>query len=131
LNLPNHPEIYVIGDTALCLGKDGKPLPGVSPVAMQQGKCAAKNILARIKGEPARVFRYWNRGSMATIGRNRAVADLHVMKFGGLMAWLTWVFVHLVFLMDFRNRVLVFLIWVYAYFTRNQGARLITGKRTQ
>jgi NADH dehydrogenase len=131
LNLPDHPELYVIGDAALCLGKDGKPLPGVSPVAMQQGKCVAKNILARINGEPARTFSYWDRGSMATIGRNRAVADIHVMKFGGLMAWLVWVFVHLVFLMDFRNRVSVFLIWVYAYFTRNQGVRLITGRRTQ
>ena len=130
LNLPDHPELYVIGDAALCLGKDGKPLPGVSPVAMQQGKCVAKNILARIKGEPAHIFSYWDRGSMATIGRNRAVADVHFLKFGGLLAWLTWVFVHLVFLMDFRNRVSVFLIWVYSYFTRDQGARLITGKRT-
>ena len=131
LNLPGHPEIYVIGDTSHCLGEDGKPLPGVSPVAMQQGKCAVKNILARIKGEPAQVFKYWDRGSMATIGRNRAVADAHFVKFSGFLAWLAWVFVHLVFLMDFRNRISVFLIWVYAYFTRDQGARLITGKRQQ
>jgi NADH dehydrogenase len=129
LNLPDHPEIYVIGDTALCLGEDGKPLPGVSPVAMQQGQCVARNILARLRDEPAQVFKYWDRGSMATIGRNRAVADLHFMKFGGLFAWLAWVFVHLVFLMNFRNRVMVFLTWVYSYFTRDQGARLITGKR--
>ncbi len=131
LNLPDHPEIYVIGDTSSCAGKDGKPLPGVSPVAMQQGKCAAKNILARIKGEPPQIFNYWDRGSMATIGRNRAVADAHFMKFSGFLAWLAWVFVHLVFLMDFRNRVSVFMIWVYSYFTRDQGARLITGKRQQ
>lgn len=131
LNLPDHPELYVIGDASHCLGKDGKPLPGVSPVAMQQGKCVAKNILARIKGEPPQTFSYWDRGSMATIGRNRAVADAHFMKFGGFLAWLAWVFVHLVFLMDFRNRVSVFLIWVYSYFTRDQGARLITGKRKQ
>lgn len=130
LNLPDHPELYVIGDAAHCLGKEGKPLPGVSPVAMQQGKCAAKNILARAKGEPPQTFSYWDRGSMATIGRNRAVADAHFMKFGGFLAWLAWVFVHLVFLMDFRNRVSVFLIWVYSYFTRDQGARLITGKRS-
>lgn len=131
LNLPDHPEIYVIGDTSHCTGKDGKPLPGVSPVAMQQGKCAVKNILARIKGESPQAFNYWDRGSMATIGRNRAVADAHFIKFSGWLAWLAWVFVHLVFLMDFRNRVSVFLIWVYSYFTRDQGARLITGKRQQ
>ncbi len=127
LNLPDHPEIYVIGDTAHCAGKDGKPLPGVSPVAMQQGKWAAKNILARIKGGAAKPFAYWDRGSMATIGRNRAVADLHFVKLSGLPAWLTWVFVHLIFLMDMSSRVSVFLIWVWSYFTRAQGARLITG----
>lgn len=126
LNIPDHPEIYVIGDTALSLGKDGKPLPGVSPVAMQQGKWAAKNILARIKGDAAKPFSYWDRGSMATIGRNRAVADLHFVKFSGLPAWLTWVFVHLIFLMNMSSRVSVFLIWVWSYFTRAQGARLIT-----
>ena len=130
LSLPEHPEIYVIGDTAHCLGKDGKPLPGVSPVAMQQGKCAAKNILARIAGQPTQAFSYWNRGSMATIGRHRAVADVHVVKFGGIFAWLAWVFVHLVFLMDFKNRFSVFLTWMWSYFTRDQGARLITGRRT-
>jgi NADH dehydrogenase len=129
LHLKDHPEIYVIGDTAHCVGPGGLPYPGVSPVAMQQGKKVAENILARIHGDPASEFVYWDRGSMATIGRHRAVADLHVMKFGGLMAWLAWVFVHLVFLMSFRNRVSVFLIWVWAYFTRQQGARLITGKR--
>lgn len=128
LNLPDHPEIYVIGDTANFTGPDGKPLPGVSPVAMQQGKLAAKNVLARIQGQPAKPFKYWDRGSMATIGRNRAVADVHFAKFGGMLAWLTWVFVHLVFLMSFRSRIAVFFTWVYAYFTRDQGARLITGK---
>jgi NADH dehydrogenase len=128
LNIPDHPEIYVIGDTANFPGPDGKPLPGVSPVAMQQGRLAAKNILARITGQPAQPFKYWDRGSMATIGRNRAVADIHFAKFSGILAWLTWVFVHLVFLMNFRSRVSVFFTWVYAYFTRTQGARLITGK---
>lgn len=129
LHLPEHPNVFVIGDTAHCLGKDGKPLPGVSPVAMQQGKCAAKNILATIAGKPMSAFSYWNRGSMATIGRHRAVADVHFAKFDGIPAWLAWVFVHLVFLMDFRNRASVFLIWMWSYFTRDQGARLITGKR--
>ncbi|TLD70791.1 NAD(P)/FAD-dependent oxidoreductase [Phragmitibacter flavus] len=129
LHLKDHPEIYVIGDTAHCVGPGGAPYPGVSPVAMQQGKKVAENILARINGDPASEFSYWDRGSMATIGRHRAVADVHVMKFGGLLAWLAWVFVHLVFLMSFKNRISVFLIWVWAYFTRQQGARLITGKR--
>lgn len=130
LNLPECDRIYVIGDTALCLGKDNKPLPGVSPVAMQQGACVAKNILAQIAGKPLEKFAYWDRGSMATIGRHRAVADVHFAKFSGLLAWLAWVFVHLVFLMSFRNRISVFLIWVWSYFTRGQGARLITGKKT-
>lgn len=130
LNLPECDRIYVIGDTALCLGKDNKPLPGVSPVAMQQGACVAKNILAQIAGRPLEKFAYWDRGSMATIGRHRAVADVHFAKFSGLFAWLAWVFVHLVFLMSFRNRISVFLIWVWSYFTRGQGARLITGKKT-
>lgn len=129
LHLPDAPHIYVIGDTALCLGKDNKPLPGVSPVAMQQGVQAAHNILAQIAGRPLKPFAYWNRGSMATIGRHRAVADVHFAKFSGLFAWLAWVFIHLVFLMDFRNRLSVFLIWTWSYFTRDQGARLITGKK--
>lgn len=130
LHLPDHPHVFVIGDTAHCLGKDGKPLPGVSPVAMQQGKLAAKNILSVIAGKAMQPFSYWDRGSMATIGRHRAVADVHFMKFDGIPAWLAWVFVHLLFLMDFRNRISVFLIWMWSYFTRDQGARLITGKRT-
>jgi len=129
LNLPDAPRIYVIGDTAHCPGKDNKPLPGVSPVAMQQGALAAENILAQIDGRPLKKFSYWDRGSMATIGRHRAVADVHFAKFSGLMAWLTWVFVHLIFLMNFRSRVSVFLTWVWSYFTRAQGVRLITGKK--
>lgn len=130
LNLAEAPNIYVIGDTALCLGKDNKPLPGVSPVAMQQGACVAENILAQIESKPLKKFSYWDRGSMATIGRNRAVADVHFAKFSGWLAWMAWVFVHLLFLMSFRNRISVFLIWVWAYFTRSAGARLITGKKT-
>jgi NADH dehydrogenase len=129
LNLPDAEAIYVIGDTAFCLGKDNRPLPGVSPVAMQQGRHAAENILAQIDGRPLKKFSYWDRGSMATIGRHRAVADLHFAKFSGFPAWLTWVFVHLIFLMSFRNRISVFLIWVWSYFTRTQGARLITGRK--
>ncbi len=128
LHLPGHPEIYVIGDTASCPGADGKPLPGVSPVAMQQGKQVAKNIKHQIEGTPLEPFKYWDRGSMATIGRHRAVADVHIAKFSGYPAWFTWVFVHLVFLMGFKSRLSVFFIWVWSYLTRSQGARLITGK---
>ena len=127
LHLPTHPHIFVIGDTAHCLGPDGKPLPGVSPVAMQQGKCAGKNILAQMAHKPLQTFAYWNRGSMATIGRHRAVADVHFARFGGLLAWLAWVFIHLLFLMSFRSRFSVFMVWAWSYFTRDQGARLITG----
>ncbi len=129
LQLPDAPNIYVIGDTAHCLGKDNKSLPGVSPVAMQQGVHAARNILAQIADRLPQPFAYWDRGSMATIGRHRAVADVNFAKFSGLLAWLAWVFVHLIFLMSFRNRLSVFLIWVWSYFTRAQGARLITGKK--
>lgn len=129
LHLPDAPHIYVIGDTAHCLGKDKKPLPGVSPVAMQQGAHVARNILAQVEGHAVRPFAYWDRGSMATIGRHLAVADLKFAKFSGVIAWLAWVFIHLIFLMDFRNRLLVFLSWVWSYFTRDQGARLITGKK--
>jgi NADH dehydrogenase len=86
-----------------------------------------QNILAAIAGKPMSTFSYWKCGSMATIGRHRAVADVRFAKFDGIPAWLAWVFVHLVFLMDFRNRFSVFLIWMWSYFTRDQGARLITG----
>ena len=129
LQLGAAPFIYVIGDTALCLDKDNQPLPGVSPVAMQQGACAARNILAQIEGRAVEKFSYWDRGSMATIGRNRAVADIHFAKFSGWLAWVVWVFVHLIFLMNLRSRISVFLIWVWSYFTHYLGARLITGKR--
>jgi len=130
LHLQDAPHIYVIGDTALCLGKDKKPLPGVSPVAMQQGAHVAQNILAQLEGRVVKPFTYRDRGSMATIGRHRAVADLKFAKVSGVLAWLAWVFIHLIFLMDFRNRLFVFLSWVWSYFTRAQGARLITGKKS-
>lgn len=129
LNLKDCPFVFVIGDTAHCAGPDGKPLPGVSPVALQQGKRAAENIQALMQGAPLKPFKYWDRGSMATIGRHRAVADLHFVKFSGWLAWMAWVFVHLIFLIGLRSRVSVFLIWVWSYFTRHQGARLITGQK--
>ena len=126
LTIPGHPEVQVIGDLANFSHDGGKPLPGVSPVAMQQGRHAARNILAMMNDEKPQRFRYWDKGSMATIGRNRAVADLHWFHFSGLPAWLAWLFVHIIFLVGFRNRLAVLIQWAWAYVTFNKGARLIT-----
>lgn len=126
LTIPDHPEVQVIGDLASFTHGSGKPLPGVSPVAMQQGRHAARNVLAMVDGRKPQRFWYWNKGSMATIGRNKAVADLHYVHFSGFLAWLAWLFVHVIFLVGFRNRVAVLLQWAWAYFTFNKGARLIT-----
>jgi NADH:ubiquinone reductase (H+-translocating) len=126
LTIPGHPEVQVIGDLANFSHQGGKLLPGVSPVAMQQGRHAARNIGAMIQGKEPERFRYWDKGSMATIGRNRAVADLRLVHFSGLPAWLAWLFVHIIFLVGFRNRLAVLIQWAWAYFTFNKGARLIT-----
>lgn len=125
LSIPGHPEIFVVGDMALAKRSNGMPVPGVSPAAMQGGRHAGQNILHLLKGEPTQPFEYLDKGSMATIGRHAAVADLHVLKFGGFFAWLTWAFVHLYFLIDFKNRIRVFLNWAFSYFTYSQGSRLI------
>ncbi|MDQ6913821.1 MAG: NAD(P)/FAD-dependent oxidoreductase [Verrucomicrobiota bacterium] len=126
LTVPDHPEVQVIGDLANFTHQTGKPLPGVSPVAMQQGRHAARNILAMVEGRKPQRFWYWDKGSMATIGRNKAVADLNFIHLSGLPAWMVWLFIHVVFLVSFRNRVAVLLQWAWAYFTFNKGARLIT-----
>ena len=126
LTIPGHPEVQVIGDLANCVGKDGKPLPGVSPVAMQQGRHAARNILAMIEDRKPQRFWYFDKGSMATIGRNKAVADLHLLHLSGLPAWVAWLLVHILFLVGFRNRIVVLFQWAWAYLTFNKGARLIT-----
>jgi NADH dehydrogenase len=126
LTIPGHPEVQVIGDLANFSHQTGAPLPGVSPVAMQQGRHAARNVLAMIEGREPQRFHYWDKGSMATIGRNKAVADLKFMHLSGLPAWLAWLFVHIVFLVGFRNRLLVLFQWAWAYFTFDKGARLIT-----
>jgi NADH:ubiquinone reductase (H+-translocating) len=126
LTIPGHPEVQVIGDLANFSHDGGKPLPGVSPVAMQQGRHAARNILAMMDERKPERFRYWDKGSMATIGRNRAVADVHWFHFSGLLAWLAWLFVHIIFLVGFRNRIAVLIQWAWAYVTFNKGARLIT-----
>jgi NADH dehydrogenase len=126
LTIPGHPEVQVIGDLANYSDKHGKPLPGVSPVAMQQGRHAANNILAMLDDRKPQKFWYWDKGSMATIGRNKAVADLNIVHFSGLPAWIVWLFIHVLFLVGFRNRAAVLFQWAWAYFSFNKGARLIT-----
>ena len=130
LSLPNHPEVFAIGDMALVLQADGKPVPGVSPAAMQMGKYAAKIIENEIKFGAAHVvrppFKYWDKGTMATIGRSSAVALIGKIRLHGFVAWLSWLFVHLIFLIGFRNRIAVLSQWAYAYFTYKRGARIIT-----
>ena len=114
------------GDLASMVDAKGTPLPGVAPVAMQQGRHAADNILAMIDGRKPQRFHYWNKGSMATIGRNKAVADLNFIHLSGLPAWVVWLFVHIIFLVGFRSRIAVLMEWAWAYVTFNKGARLIT-----
>src|SRR5438046_5347351 len=126
LTIPGHPEVQVIGDLANFSHQTGEPLPGVSPVAIQQGRHHARNILAIIKGRKPRRFHSWDKGNIATIGRNTAVADLKFMHLRGLPAWMAWLFVHIFFLIGFRNRLLVLFQWAWAYFTFDKGARLIT-----
>ena len=126
LTIPGHPEVQVIGDLANFPHQTGQPLPGISPVAMQQGRHAARNVLAMTQGRKPQRFRYWDKGTMATIGRNKAVADLRFMRLSGLPAWLAWLFVHIVFLVGFRNRLVVLFQWAWAYLTFDKGARLIT-----
>ena len=126
LTIPGRPEVQVIGDLANFPHQTGQPLPGISPVAMQQGRHAARNVLAMIQGRKPQRFRYWDKGTMATIGRNKAVADLKFVHLSGLPAWLAWLFVHIVFLVGFRNRLLVLVQWAWAYLTFDKGARLIT-----
>jgi NADH dehydrogenase len=126
LTIPGHPEVQVIGDLANFSHQTGEPLPGVSPVAMQQGRQAARNILRMIHGEKPRSFRYFDKGSISTIGRNKAVADLKFFHLSGILAWLAWLFVHIIFLVGFRNRLLVLIQWAWAYLTFDKGARLIT-----
>ncbi|MBI1389265.1 MAG: NAD(P)/FAD-dependent oxidoreductase [bacterium] len=126
LTVPGHPEIMVLGDLANCPDKDGNPLPGVAPVAMQQGDYAADLITARVRGEAVKPFRYVDRGAMAVIGRNEAVAHLYGWRVTGFFAWLIWLFVHILNLIEYDNRLLVAVQWAWNYFTRNRGARLIT-----
>lgn len=130
LSVPGHPEVFAIGDIASVLDEAGRPVPGVSPAAMQMARHVASTIKAEFgrKGvAPRTAFRYSDKGSMATIGRSAAVAEIRKLKFSGRFAWLAWLGVHLVFLIGFRNKAAVLLQWIYAYFTYKRGARIITG----
>ena len=131
LSLPGHPEVLVIGDAAALKRPDGTLVPGVAPAAMQMGRVAAANIRRSLRGAPRKPFRYVNKGDLATIGRHKAVAKLGRLKFTGTLAWLLWLFVHIMYLVGFRNRVSVLIQWAYAYFTYQRGVRLITGVEGQ
>jgi len=125
LTVPGHPEVFVIGDLANFPHQTGKPLPGVAPVAMAQGRYVARVIKRRLRGDETKAFHYFDKGQLATIGRAAAVADFGRLRFSGYPAWLLWLFVHLMYLVEFENRVLVLVQWAWNYFTRNRGVRLI------
>jgi NADH:ubiquinone reductase (H+-translocating) len=128
LSLPGHPEVFAIGDLALVLQEDGKPVPGVSPGAIQMGQHVAEiidNEIARLPVQRA-PFKYWDKGTMATIGRSKAVAQVGPLKMSGLIAWFAWLGLHLVFLIGFRNKIAVMIDWMYSYFAYKRGARIIT-----
>jgi NADH dehydrogenase len=117
----------VIGDMASLKQENGEPVPGLGPAAQQEGTLAARNILADIAKEPRKNFAYWDKGTMATIGRSKAIVDVRGWKFSGLIAWFMWLFLHIVLLIGFRNRFAVMVDWAWAYLTRERSARLITG----
>lgn len=127
-SIPGHPEVFVLGDAAALRQPDGTLLPGLCPVAIQQGRHAAAAVMAELAGKSRRPFVYRDRGQLAVIGRGRGVADIGRLHFGGFLGWLTWVFVHIFFLIGFRNRIVVMIDWAYSYFTYARGARVITGR---
>jgi NADH dehydrogenase len=128
LTLTSHPEVFVIGDMARVRGTDGSvvTLPGVAPAAMQQGRYAASVVRGRLESQPTPPFRYRDKGNLATIGRGAAVADIEPVRLSGFLAWMTWLVVHLWYLVGFENRILVFMRWTFSFVTRGRGARLIT-----
>jgi NADH:ubiquinone reductase (H+-translocating) len=128
LTVPGYADIFIVGDLALSLDEKGKPLPGVAQVAIQGGAYAAKTIRARLRGKKAiKPFHYFNKGDMAVIGRAAAVANIFGLHLAGLFAWMTWLFIHLMYIVEFQSRVLVFVQWGFEYLTFSRGARLITG----
>jgi NADH dehydrogenase len=128
LTVPGHPEIAVVGDLASAPSEIGGPFPGTSPVAIQEGRHAAKNVLRATAGQPLRPFHFLDKGTMAVIGRAAAVAEIAGFRLSGVLAWLTWCFVHIFYLIGFRNRFVVMFEWAWTYVTGKRGARLITGR---
>jgi NADH dehydrogenase len=129
LTVPNFPDIFIIGDLAHAVDKEGKPLPGVAQVAMQGGAYAARVIRARLEGKKdLPPFHYFNKGEMAVIGRAAAVANIFGIHVSGLLAWLMWLFIHLIYIVEFQSRIVVFVQWGFEYLTFSRGARLITGE---
>lgn len=129
LSVPGHRNVFVIGDACVFLHQTGQPLPGLAPVALQQGDASAASILGDLQGNTRCVFTYVHRGSLATIGRGAAIADFGRLRLSGFTAWVTWLFVHIYFLIGFRNRLVVMFNWLWSYVTFQSGARLITGHR--
>jgi NADH:ubiquinone reductase (H+-translocating) len=130
LRIAGHPNVFAIGDGA-CLMQDGAPVPGVAPAAVQEAQHTAKNILRAVQGEALQPFRYRNKGSLATVGRTAAVADFGKLKLSGPLAWFAWLVLHLMFLVGFRNRVIVLFQWLWSFVSYDRGARLITGPLTR
>ena len=130
MTLPGHPEVLALGDMVRVKSADGgdvQNLPGVAPVAMQQGRYAAASVKRRLAGKPGKPFHYVDKGNLATIGRARAVAEIKGLHFGGPLAWLLWLGIHIFYLIGFQNRILVLTRWAFSFITRGRGARLITG----
>lgn len=131
LSIPGHPEVFVVGDQASFRQPNGDLVPGVAPAAMQEGRWAAKNIIRSLRGKDREPFHYRNKGNLATIGRNKAVADFGRLQVAGWVAWWLWLFVHILYLAGFRNRASVLLEWGYSYLTYQRGSRLITQKECE
>ena len=130
LSVPGHREVFVVGDMA-SVTVGGTPVPGVAPAANQMGDRAARNVVATLRGEPRQPFKYLNKGDLATIGRHKAVARFGRFELEGYLAWFLWLFVHIMYLVGFRNRLSVLLQWAYAYLTYHRGVRLISGEMTR
>jgi NADH dehydrogenase len=127
LSIPGHPEVFVVGDLSISTKDDGKtPVPGVAPAAMQSGWLAGGNIIASLEGRPRKTFHYWNKGDLATLGRHKAIANFGFIRVTGFLAWYLWLFVHIMYLAGFRNRLSVLIEWAYAYFTYQRGSRIIS-----
>jgi NADH:ubiquinone reductase (H+-translocating) len=127
LSIPGTPEVFVIGDLALILRSDGRPVPGLAPAAMQEGRHAARNVMRAVRGQPPNPFRYIDKGMLATIGRGAAVAEIGRLRLSGFIAWTAWLFIHIFYLIGFRNRFMVLAGWAFVYLRNESGARLITG----